>query len=126
MKLKGNGRLRNKRMIHCGSDHRTLELELQLLPLKERKRKLARRLEDVRTTSFPSDGIRRFEMISGRLTEMEAKKRGLAAEITAMAGKMGNVHPLKSLQKSNDCLHASRNGMNGGRQSGLSAIIRLN
>ncbi|WP_252504099.1 AAA family ATPase [Sporosarcina sp. Marseille-Q4943] len=68
--------------------HRALELELQLLPLKERKRKLASRLEEVRTSSFPSDGIRRFEVISGRLTEMVAKKRGLEAEIAAMEQKM--------------------------------------
>lgn len=68
--------------------HRTLGLELQILPLKERKRKLANRLDEVRTASFPTDGIRRFEMISGRLTELEAKKRGLEAEIKAMADKM--------------------------------------
>ncbi|MFC5602388.1 ATP-binding protein [Sporosarcina koreensis] len=67
---------------------RALETELQVLPLKERRRKLASRLDEVRTTSFPSDGIRRFEMISSRLTEMEAKKRGLAAELTAMEEKM--------------------------------------
>ncbi|WP_262177292.1 ATP-binding protein [Saccharococcus sp. Marseille-Q5394] len=68
--------------------YRALELELQLSPLRERKRNLARRLDEVRKSSFPSDGIRRFEMISGRLTEMEAKKRGLEAELTAMAEKI--------------------------------------
>ncbi len=68
--------------------HRALERELQFVPLKERRRTLARRLGDVRTTSFPSDGIRRFEMINSRLTEREAKNRGLKAEIKAMAGKM--------------------------------------
>lgn len=68
--------------------HRALEVALQLLPLKERKRKLASRLDEIRTTFFPSDGIRRYEMISSRLTEMEVKKRGLEAELTAMAEKI--------------------------------------
>ena len=77
--------------------HRALELELQLLPLKERKRKLTRRINEVPTSSFPSDGIRRFEMISGRLTEMEAKKRGLDAELTAMAEKMPDCPPAEKL-----------------------------
>jgi len=67
--------------------HRILGRELQLLPLKERKRKLESRLDEVHTSSFPSDGIRRFEMISSRLTEAEAKKRGLEAELTALAEK---------------------------------------
>lgn len=77
--------------------HRALELELQLLPLKERKCKLASRLDEVRTTSFPSDGIRRFEMISGRLSELEAKRRGLEAEITVMAEKMPDYPPPEML-----------------------------
>ncbi|MGN7387554.1 AAA family ATPase [Sporosarcina sp. SAFN-015] len=68
--------------------YRDLEVDLQLLPLKERKIKLSRRLEEVRTNTFPADGIRRFEMITSRLTEMEAKKRGLEAEITALAEKV--------------------------------------
>jgi uncharacterized protein YhaN len=68
--------------------YRYFELELQLLPLKERKMKLSSRLEEVRTNTFPSDGIRRFEMISSRLIEMEAKKRGLEAEITALVEKL--------------------------------------
>jgi len=72
--------------------HRSLELELQLLPLKERKQKLASRLAEVRTSSFPSDGIRRYEINSSRMTEMEAKKRGLEAEIEAIDQKLQD-HP---------------------------------
>ncbi|WP_432360691.1 AAA family ATPase [Sporosarcina sp. UB5] len=74
--------------------HRALERELQLLPLKERKRKLVSRLDEVRTTSFPSDGIRRYEIISGRLTEMEAKRRGLETELMTLAKQMPSYpHP---------------------------------
>ena len=63
-------------------------MELQLLPLKERKQKLDSRLQVVRTSSFPSDGIRRFEIIHGRLTEMEAKIRTLEAEMAEMVERM--------------------------------------
>ncbi|MCM3745310.1 AAA family ATPase [Sporosarcina luteola] len=68
--------------------YRALGLELQLVPLKERKRNLTRRLDEVRKSSFPSDGIRRYEMISSRLTELEAKRSGMQAELTVMAEKM--------------------------------------
>ncbi|MCG7345583.1 AAA family ATPase [Sporosarcina sp. ACRSL] len=73
--------------------HRTLELALQLFPLKERKQKLFSKLEEVRTTAFPSDGIRRYETVTGRLIELEAKARSLEAEITMMIEKMPS-HPV--------------------------------
>lgn len=74
--------------------YRVLEANLQLLPLKERKLKLSNRLEEVCTHSFPTDGIRRYETITSRTTEMEAKRRGLEAEITALAEKLPD-HPSK-------------------------------
>ena len=80
--------------------HRALEVELQLLPLKERRQKLASRLDVVRTSSFPSDGIRRFEIIHGRLTEVEAKIRTLEAEMAEMVGKdAGRAASCQTYQK---------------------------
>ena len=90
--------------------HRALELELQLMPLKERKRKLTSRLDEVRKPSFPSDGIRRFEMINSRLTEMEAKIRSLEAEIEEMVKRMPDApHPRKAFR--NGKVTSSRAGM---------------
>ncbi|WP_339254147.1 AAA family ATPase [Sporosarcina sp. FSL W8-0480] len=59
----------------------SLGLQLQLLPLHERKQALLTKLERMGDVVFPADGIRRFETVQSKLTEMEAKMRGLNDEI---------------------------------------------
>lgn len=59
----------------------SLGLQLQLLPLHERKQALLTKLARMGDVVFPADGIRRFETVQSKLTEMGAKMRGLNDEI---------------------------------------------
>ncbi|WHT49435.1 AAA family ATPase [Sporosarcina thermotolerans] len=61
-----------------------LGLQLQLLPLHEQKQTLLTKLDRLGEVVFPADGIRRFETVKSKLTEMEAKMRGLNDEIEGL------------------------------------------
>lgn len=64
--------------------NRTIDKQLQLLPLHERKRLLLAKRSALREGGFPSDGIRRYETINSRLLEAEAKRQGLDNETNVL------------------------------------------
>ena len=53
-------------------DSQKLALVRQLLPLHQKKQALDARLSQLSAITFPADGIRRYEMLAGKLTEAEA------------------------------------------------------
>lgn len=68
--------------------YKELGQQIQQLPLKNRKRTIEDKLSHIGKSVFPSDGIRRFEMVSGKLTEMEAKVNGLENELMTVKERM--------------------------------------
>ena len=77
--------------------YKDLGQQIQRLPLKNRKRTIEDRLGQIGQSVFPSDGIRRFEMVSGKLTEMEAKVNGLEKELMTVKERMPNPPDTKTL-----------------------------
>ncbi|MDN4608584.1 ATP-binding protein [Sporosarcina highlanderae] len=73
-------------------------LQLQLLPLYERKQTLLTKLDRMKHVVFPADGIRRFETVQSKLTEMEAKMRGLTAEIEELNKRLQDRPDNQKLQ----------------------------
>ena len=77
---------------HQESKHRKqleqLALHRQRLPLKLEREVLQRQLEQVGTTSFPADGIRRLESVSSKLTEAKAAKHRIEKELAELNTRM--------------------------------------
>jgi uncharacterized protein YhaN len=65
-----------------------LTLVRQLLPLHQKKQALSARLSQLSTKTFPADGIRRYEMLSGKLTEAKVAKHRLEEEIVELIAGM--------------------------------------
>ena len=65
-----------------------LALMRQLLPLHQKKQALDARLSHLSTITFPSDGIRRYEMLAGKLTEAKATKQRLEEEVAELLARM--------------------------------------
>ena len=65
-----------------------LALVRQLLPLQQKKRAMDARLSHLSTIAFPSDGIRRYEMLAGKLTEAKATKQRLEEEVAELLARM--------------------------------------
>lgn len=68
--------------------NRSIDKQLQLLPLYERKQVLVAKRNALREGGFPSDGIRRYETIHSRLLEAEVKRQGLANEMEDLHEKL--------------------------------------
>ncbi len=66
----------------CREQLQTYSLLQQLLPLSRQKEQLEARLSQLKDVRFPSDGIRRFESLTGKLTEAEAAKKRVVHEMT--------------------------------------------
>ncbi|WP_186672126.1 AAA family ATPase [Sporosarcina sp. BP05] len=69
-------------------DSQKLALVRQLLPLHQKKQALDARLSQLSAITFPVDGIRRYEMLAGKLTEAEASKQRLEEEVAELLAKM--------------------------------------
>lgn len=66
-----------------------LEQLKQTLPLYEQRDVLLQQLFTLGEPAFPADGIRRYEMIAGRLTDIEAHLQHLQAEIETQMKLLG-------------------------------------
>lgn len=62
------------------ADSRETAMHLQAMPQLKRMRSIENRLAQLKTTKFPRDGIRRYEMLIGRKEEAEAKKATYLSE----------------------------------------------
>lgn len=60
----------------------------QLLPLHQKKVVLEAKLEQLHTTAFPIDGIRRYEALVDKWTEADAMKRRLMEELAELTANM--------------------------------------
>jgi len=65
-----------------------LALMRQLLPLHQKKQALDARLSQLSEITFPADGIRRYEILAGKLTEAKATKQRLEEELTELMTRM--------------------------------------
>ncbi|MBO0588957.1 AAA family ATPase [Sporosarcina sp. E16_8] len=73
-------------------DSQKLALVRQLLPLHQKKQALDARLSQLGAATFPADGIRRYEMLAGKLTEAKATKRRLEEELEEIVAGMPEQH----------------------------------
>lgn len=73
-------------------DSQKLALVRQLLPLHQKKQALYARLSQVSAITFPADGIRRYEMLAGKLTEARATKQRLDEEVAELMTRMPEQH----------------------------------
>ncbi|WP_342537582.1 AAA family ATPase [Sporosarcina sp. FSL K6-1540] len=74
-----------------------LALVRQLLPLHQKKQALDARLSQLSEINFPTDGIRRYEMLAGKLTEAEATKRRLEEELAELMKRMPEQHEFERI-----------------------------
>lgn len=74
-----------------------LALVRQLLPLHQKKQALDARLSQLSGITFPADGIRRYEMLAGKLTEAEATKRRLEEELAELMTRMPEQHEFERI-----------------------------
>ena len=74
-----------------------LALVRQLLPLHQKKQALDARLSQLSAITFPADGIRRYEMLAGKLTEAEATKRRLEEELAELMTRMPEQHEFERI-----------------------------
>lgn len=58
-----------------------LMISMQFVPLQQQKQQLADRLADLSGPAFPADGIRRYETLTGKLSELESAKTRQADEV---------------------------------------------
>ena len=63
------------------SQLKQLSVQRQLLPLHHKKIALTRQLDQLDSTDFPPDGIRRFESLTGKMTEAEVARQRLEQEL---------------------------------------------
>ncbi|QTD42838.1 AAA family ATPase [Sporosarcina sp. Te-1] len=66
-----------------------IDSQRQVLPLIEKEQVLSTRLEQLAITSFPTDGIRRYEMINGKLLDVLAKRQVIQNELEKVSGTGG-------------------------------------
>ncbi|MER2088924.1 MAG: AAA family ATPase [Sporosarcina sp.] len=64
----------------------------QILPLHNKRQALQFRLSQVRKSTFPADGIRRYEVLAGKLTEVESAKKRMEEEISELATRLPWQH----------------------------------
>lgn len=79
---------------------KSVEKWLQAAPLAEKKAQLEQELEGLKVSAFPSDGKRRMDRLSDRLSEAEAKKEyaGKKLETLTSAGSERiQIEPLEQL-----------------------------
>ncbi|MCP2036205.1 uncharacterized protein YhaN [Planomicrobium sp. HSC-17F08] len=79
---------------------KAVEKWLQAAPLAEKKAQLEQELEGWEVSSFPSDGKRRMDRLSDRLSEAEAKKDYLKKELdtlTSLGYEEVRIEPLEQL-----------------------------
>ncbi|MET3659112.1 ATP-binding protein [Sporosarcina psychrophila] len=74
-----------------------LALVRQLLPLHQKKQALDARLSQLSEINFPTDGIRRYEMLAGKLTEAEVTKRRLEEELAELMTRMPEQHEFERI-----------------------------
>ena len=79
--------LRKEEGIHQ-EQLRQLSVSRQLLPLQQEKEVLEKHLVQLREVGFPSDGIRRFESLSGKLIETKATKQRIEEELAEMEARL--------------------------------------
>ncbi|MCG3088673.1 ATP-binding protein [Sporosarcina cyprini] len=63
-----------------------IETQRQMLPLIEKERGLLARLEQLSVRKFPTDGIRRYEIINGKLLDVLARRQVLQNELEKLTG----------------------------------------
>lgn len=71
---------------------RQLSVSQQLLPLQQEKVVLEKQLVQLGKVSFPSEGIRRFESLSGKLIETKATKQRIEEELADMRTRLPKRH----------------------------------
>ena len=76
---------------------RQLSVSRQLLPVQQEKEVLEKHLVQLRKGSFPSDGIRRFESLSGKLIETKATKQRIEVELADMETRLPKHHQLERI-----------------------------
>ncbi|MHA6260721.1 ATP-binding protein [Sporosarcina sp. CAU 1771] len=74
-----------------------LTLTRQLLPLHHKKMVLEAQIVSLRNVEFPVDGIRRYEILSGKLTEAEMGKQRVEKELADLTARMPKNHEQKML-----------------------------
>jgi len=78
-------------------DSQKLALVRQLLPLHQKKQALEARLSQLTAITFPADGIRRYEMLAGKLTEAKATKQRLEEELAEIMAGMPEQHEFERI-----------------------------
>ncbi|WP_318616721.1 ATP-binding protein [Sporosarcina sp. YIM B06819] len=81
-------------------DAQQLSIVRQLLPLHQKKIALEAKLTQLNASSFPVDGIRRYEALVDKWTEATATTQRLTEELTALAIKMPQQQPADRLTDS--------------------------
>ncbi|GKV57076.1 hypothetical protein NCCP2222_30230 [Sporosarcina sp. NCCP-2222] len=78
-----------------------IETQRQTLPLIEKERGLLARLEQLSVRKFPTDGIRRYEIINGKLLDILARRQVLQNELEKLnsAGEMRDQQFLPRLDR---------------------------
>ena len=85
----------DERLAELQSQEKMLSQESQklaimrlLLPLHQKRQAIDARLSQLGNGTFPSEGIRRYETLVGKLTEVEASKVRLKEELTKLTARM--------------------------------------
>lgn len=105
-----------------------LSILQQLLPLKSKKELLERELAQLGKTDFPSDGIRRFESITGKIIETKATKQRIEEELVELEARIPKSHQPERI-KAIELLLANETEWHGWRSSlvsGQDELRRLN
>ena len=71
---------------------RQLSISRQLLPLQQEKKVLEKHLVQLGKVGFPTDGIRRYESLSGKLIETKATKQRIEEELADMEARLPKHH----------------------------------
>lgn len=74
-----------------------LALVRQLLPLHQKKQALDARLSQLSGITFPADGIRRYEMLAGKLADAKATKQRLKEEVAELMTRMPEQHEFERI-----------------------------
>ncbi|MBB4826547.1 uncharacterized protein YhaN [Sporosarcina luteola] len=68
---------------------KTIDSQRQVMPLIEKEKGLMARLERNAVSSFPTDGIRRYEVINNKLLDVLARRRVIQNELEKVADTSG-------------------------------------
>lgn len=74
-----------------------LSLLRQYVPVYQKEIELAKRVEQIETRSFPTDGIRRFESLIGQLTEAKITTRRIEDELVDLNARLPKSNYKKRL-----------------------------